>query len=334
MLITEDVLRRAWRELADRCELLDTSMLPRTTTDPGYYRAHEGAMEGLLLVVGDDGTVCGQDGPYSEAFATDDLDEVLYFAAEEAVRGLVDPDAAAPVSAQAELLDRIDPAWGRRFRGGGTDDAQPPGPCGKDPLEGFAWIVGSWREQDPYTHLSFFRGDDFSAEQLVVSLGADPGQVAAGTTLAELRAKDDSWGFDQEWGSCCYGRVGEWVFVLHHERPYDVPEGEPLAVTETVDLCATSAKAVYSFTYARDDRVVGDDMGLIELLHYNRGRTPYRPDGELDFLNRAVRRAELDHPELDEYQTYFHALETSLGLSLPRRAIEEGTVLAAQWARR
>lgn len=105
-------------------------------------------------------------------------------------------------------------------------------------------------------------------------------------------------------------------------------------MTESVRLSACSAKAIYTFDYMRDGRRVDDD-GIIELIYYDRGRTPYVRGGRLDFLNRAVRRAELDHPEVtDEFALYFHALETSLGLGLPRKAIEEGTVRAARWARR
>ncbi|WP_431952019.1 hypothetical protein [Actinacidiphila sp. bgisy167] len=43
-----------------------------------------------------------------------------------------------------------------------------------------------------------------------------------------------------------------------------------------------------------------------------------------------MRRAELDHPELtDGFELYFHALEKSLGLRLPRRDFAEGEVRAA-----
>lgn len=53
----------------------------------------------------------------------------------------------------------------------------------------------------------------------------------------------------------------------------------------------------------------------------------------MDFLNRALRRAELDHPDLtNTFELYFHALEESLGLRLPRRDFAEGEVRAAYWA--
>ncbi|CAG7628567.1 hypothetical protein [Actinacidiphila bryophytorum] len=65
---------------------------------------------------------------------------------------------------------------------------------------------------------------------------------------------------------------------------------------------------------------------------YARGRAPYYRGGRLDFLNRAIRRAELDHPEVaDEFELYFHALETGLGLRLPQQAFLDGTVRAAPW---
>ncbi|MGW7098833.1 hypothetical protein [Streptomyces sp. NPDC054838] len=48
--------------------------------------------------------------------------------------------------------------------------------------------------------------------------------------------------------------------------------------------------------------------------------------------HRAVHRAELDHPELTgTFEPYFHALEVSLGLRLPRRDFAEGEVRAAYW---
>ncbi|KUO19471.1 hypothetical protein [Streptomyces dysideae] len=64
-------------------------------------------------------------------------------------------------------------------------------------------------------------------------------------------------------------------------------------------LSATAAKAVYTFDYMRDGR-------------------------RIDFLNRAVRRAELDHPEMTgEFELYFHALDDAFGLQLPRQDIQE-----------
>jgi hypothetical protein len=69
------------------------------------------------------------------------------------------------------------------------------------------------------------------------------------------------------------------------------------------------------------------------LIRYERGRAPCLRGGELDFLDRAVRRAELDHPErTSTFELYFHALEDSLGLRLPRPDFAEGEVRAAYWA--
>ncbi|MDX6331463.1 MAG: hypothetical protein QOI83_3846 [Streptomycetaceae bacterium] len=80
-------------------------------------------------------------------------------------------------------------------------------------------------------------------------------------------------------------------------------------------------------------RRIDDDSG-VELIWYKRGRAPYYRGGQLDFLNQAIRSAELDHPELTgEFELYFHALENALGLQLPQQDIQEGTVQAAQWAR-
>ncbi|UQA92546.1 hypothetical protein [Streptomyces halobius] len=84
------------------------------------------------------------------------------------------------VTGQAEMLDQIDPAWGRRFRSGGMDGTQTAQPCGHDPLERLAWIAGAWQGQDPYTNLAFFRGDDISVEQIAQFHGADPQEFSRG----------------------------------------------------------------------------------------------------------------------------------------------------------
>jgi hypothetical protein len=244
------------------------------------------------------------------------------------------------VSKQAELLGRINPAWGSRFRNGGMDGTQPSTACGRDPLERLAWIAGSWREQAPYTHLSFFRGESISAEQIALFRGADPAQIAAGTRLADLRRMHGGTFdyLDTVWDTCCFGQAGGWAFLMYHEIPGFGPGREALArlgVTETVHLSATSAKAIYTFTYMRDGHRIDDDWGVLELIWYNRGRAPYFRGGQLDFLNQAIRRAELDHPELtSEFELYFHALEDAFDLQLPRQDIQEGMVRAAQWTRR
>ncbi|MYR43867.1 hypothetical protein [Streptomyces sp. SID5910] len=334
MRISEDTLRQAWHRRASETYLLDDDMFPPVCASYEQYEDHElDETSGLHLVLEDDGSVSGYAGRYDHVFLTRDLDETLYRIAEEAVRR-----HAESVTGRAALLDRIDPAWGRRFRGGGVDGSEPAEPCGLDPLEGFAWIAGSWHDQEPYTTLTFFRGGQADAERIALLHGADPEQVAAGTTLADLRGMEgDEW--DTLWRSCAYGQAGDWAFLLHHENSPGTPGGREalaaLGITETVRLSACSAKAIYTFDYLRDGRRVEDDEnGVIEMIWYDHGRAPFDRGGPLDFLNRALRRAELDHPELeDEFALYFHALETSLGLGLPRRAIEEGTVRAAQWAR-
>ncbi|MEU9490306.1 MULTISPECIES: hypothetical protein [Streptomyces] len=350
MQISAYTLKRAWHQVVAGSDVLDDAMLPPTGTSPDQYEQHVGERHGrLFLVLDEDGTVRGHIGPYREVFVTQDLDQVLYFAAEDAVRALAEHIAArAPgrgpvtnlVSGQAELLDRINPAWGRRFRNGGMDSTQPSAACGRDPLERLAWIAGSWREQDPYTHLAFFRGENISAEQIALLHGADPAQIAAGTRLADLRRMDggtfDYW--DIVWETCCFGQAGGWAFLMYHETPGLRPDPEALArlgVTETVHLTATSAKAIYTFDYMRDGRRIDDDWGVLELIWYDRGRAPYFRGGQLDCLNQAIRRAELDHPELtSEFELYFHALEDAFGLQLPRQDFQDGMVRAAQWERR
>lgn len=341
MEITKRTLAEAWQRTAARHALLDGVALPPVThsedeVEEWADRAEETEDGGLCLLLDEDGTVHGRDASYREVFATRDLDQALYLIAEAATRrrgGSLDEVAAA--------LDRIDPAWGRRFRSGGLDDTGTVEACGRDPLEGLAWIAGSWRDQDPYTTLAFYRaapGRTVDAERLALLYGADPAQVSAGTRLKDLLAVDSGRAHsDRQWESCCYGQAGEWTFLLHHDTPpgsfADKEAYAALGITESVWLSATSAKAIYSFDYIRDGRRVDDDWGMLELIWYERGHAPYLRGGELDFLNRAVRRAELDHPELtNTFELYFHALEESLGLRLPRRDFAEGEVRAAYWA--
>jgi hypothetical protein len=350
MQMTEDSLRRAWHRTAAGSDLLDDAMFPATGTSGDQYAQRVGDPGGLFLVLDTDGTVRGYRSPHQEIFAAQDLDQVLYFAAEEAVRHLAEYIAARSpghgpvanlVTGQAEMLDGINPAWGRRFRSGGMDATKPARPCGRDPLERLAWLAHSWRDQDPYTNLEFFRGEGISAERIALLYGADPEQIAAGTRLSDLRGADDPgrdpW--ESAWESFCFGQSGEWAFVMYHDTPSGA-EGDSaalsrLGVTETVRLSACAAKAIYTFTYIRDGRLVADDRGSLELIWYDRGRTPYYRGGRLDFLNQAIRRAELDHPELTStFALYFHALDDALGLQLPQRDIQEGTVRAARWAPR
>lgn len=153
MQISAYTLKRAWHEVATGSDVLDDAMLPPIGTKPDQYEQHVGEPHGrLFLVLDDNGTVHGHIGPYREVFATQDLDQVLYFAAEDAVRKLAEHIAARSpgcgpvanlVSGQAELLERIKPVWGNRFRNGGMDGTQPSAACGRDPLEQLAWIAGS-----------------------------------------------------------------------------------------------------------------------------------------------------------------------------------------------
>ncbi|MFI7316739.1 hypothetical protein [Streptomyces venezuelae] len=350
MKITESTLAEAWQPTAAGSAVLHGVGLPPLAFSEDELeecadRAREAAEadgaedEGLCLLLDPDGTVRGYHGPYREVSAVRDLDQALYLIAEAAVRQRVGGDVAEA----ADALERIDPAWGRRFRSGGLDDTDTGTVegCGRDPLEGLAWIAGSWRQQDPYTNLTFFRaapGRTVDAKQLALLSGADPAQVAAGTRLKDLQAVDNGRTYwDRQWKSCCYGQAGGWTYLLYHETPpgayADKEAYAALGIEESVWLSATSAKAIYTFDYVRDGRRVDDDWGVLELIWYERGRAPYLRGGELDFLNRAVRRAELDHPDVtDTFQLYFHALEESLGLRLPRQDFAEGEVRAAYWA--
>jgi hypothetical protein len=217
MQITEHTLKQAWHRIATGSDLLDDAMLPPTGPSRDQYARRAGDPGGLFLVLDEDGTVRGYHSPDHEIFATQDLDQVLYFAAEEAVRNLAEHIAARSpghgpvtnlVTGQAEMLHQINPAWGSRFSSGGMDGTQTAQPRGRDPLERLAWIAGAWREQDPYTNLAFFRGEGISAEQIALLHGADPEQTATGTGLSDLRGVDgagrDSW--EINWETFCSGR--------------------------------------------------------------------------------------------------------------------------------
>ncbi|MFE5941927.1 hypothetical protein [Streptomyces sp. NPDC056480] len=341
MKITKLTLAEAWQRTAAGHTLLHEVELPPVALSEDELeacaeRAEEAAEDGLCLLLDEDGTVRGHHGAYREVFVTRDLEQVLYLIAEAAMsRHGGSPEETAVA------LGRIDPAWGRRFRSGGLDDTAAVEECGRDPLEGLAWIAKSWRNQDPYTNLSFFRaapGQPVDAERLALLYGAAPAQVAAGTRLKDLQAVDGGRAhWDRQWESCCFGQAGGWTYLLHHDTPpgayADKEAYAALGIKESVWLAATSAKAIYTFDYTRDGRRVDDDWGILELIWYERGHAPYLRGGELDFLNQAVRRAELDHPELSNtFELYFHALEESLGLRLPRRDFAEGEVRAAYWA--
>ncbi|MFI0240316.1 hypothetical protein [Streptomyces sp. NPDC016845] len=338
----EQSLAAAWQRTTARHALLtDVALPPLAESDDELDEWAESAEETgddrLFLMLDEEGTVHGRLGAYHERFATRDLDEVVYLIAEAAMRQRADGLAEA-----ADLLDRIDPAWGRRFRGRGPEETGTAGVCGRDPLEGLAWAATPWREQDPYTHLAFFRaapGQRVDAEKLALVYGADPAQVAGGTRLRDLKAADDGRTYwDRQWKSCCFGEAGGWTYLLHHDTPpggfADQEAYAALGIREQVWLSATMAKAIYTFDYIRDGHRVGDgDGGTLELSPYERGYALHPRGGELEFLNRAVRRAELDHPELtDDFQLYFHALEDALGLRLPRQEFAEGEVRAAYWA--
>ncbi|MFD3993489.1 hypothetical protein [Streptomyces sp. NPDC058583] len=343
MKITQRTLAEAWQRTAAGHALLHEVGLPPVALSEDELeacaeRAEGPEGDGLCLLLEEDGTVRGHLGAYREVFATRDLDQVLYLIAEAAIGG-----RGGSPEETAVALERIDTAWGRRFRSGGLDDTGTVGVCGRDPLEGLAWIAGSWRNQDPYTTLAFFRaapGQPVDAERLALLYGADPAQVAAGTRLKDLQAVDGGRAhWDRQWESCCFGQAGGWTFLLHHDTPpgayADKEAYAALGIKESISLTATSAKAIYTFDYTRDGRRVDDDWGMLELIWYERGRAPYLRGGELDFLNRAVRRAELDHPELtNTFALYFHALEESLGLRLPHRDFAEGDVRTAYWAER
>ncbi|GHB08132.1 hypothetical protein ACIQRS_29735 [Streptomyces termitum] len=344
MKITEREIMESWRRTADGHPLLRESGPPAFAPSEEEWDEWADLAEGegddrLFLFLPGDGTVRGRYAAVQEQFVARELAQVLYLLAEHAIRRR----GGGPEEV-ADALGRIDPAWGRRFRDGGLDDPGTVAACGRDPLEGFAWVAESWHEQAPYTTLAFYRaapGRTVDPERLALLYGADPAQVAAGTRLKDLLAKDGGRShWDRQWESCAYGREGEWTFLLHHDSPpgafADKEAYAALGIEESVWLSATSAKAIYTLDYLRGGRLVSDDPeSVLELIWYERGRAPHIRGGVLDFHNRALRRAELDHPGLtDTFALYFHALEESLGLRLPRRDFEEGLVRTAYWAGR
>ncbi|MFD8800134.1 hypothetical protein [Streptomyces atroolivaceus] len=142
MEITKRTLAEAWQRAAARHALLAGVGLPPVTysedeLEEWAERAEEAGEGGLFLLLDEDGTVHGRHGPYQEAFATRDLEQVLYLIAEAAMR-----ERGGVLGEVADALGRIDPGWGRRFRAGGLDDPGTLEACGRDPLEGLAWTPG------------------------------------------------------------------------------------------------------------------------------------------------------------------------------------------------
>lgn len=132
--MTEHALAQAWRRTVAGSDLLDDAMLPPIGTSPDQYArraGHRGGL-GLLVVLDEDGTVHGCNGPYQEVFATRDVDQVLYHVAEQAVRHRAEHIVAhSPgqgpvanlVAGQAKMLEESNPAWASRFRSGGGRNA-------------------------------------------------------------------------------------------------------------------------------------------------------------------------------------------------------------------
>ncbi|WBB60095.1 prevent-host-death family protein [Streptomyces sp. WMMC500] len=201
--------------------------------------------------------------------------------------------------------------------------------------DGIAWIAAGWREHEPFRVLDFVKG--VAPEDVALTYGADPGDVAGGLLLHQVRERDRRAGTDDLTRVVTFGAAGEWTWLGYHDNDYAGLLDPP--PTEQITLVATAAKAIYTFDYLRDGAYqnpfpVEDDTeprrDLYELIWYAPGEMPFVPDAPLGFLNAHIRRAEETAHRTHPFELFFAGLERAFGLALPRADITAGRVRCAR----
>lgn len=207
--------------------------------------------------------------------------------------------------------------------------------------DGIAWIAGSWKGQEPFTVLEFFKGP--SVEEVALAHGADLQDIADGLRLRGVREWDEREGTDDLLQVLVFGEAAGWTWLGHHDldaaffEPLDPPPAQQITLT------ASAAKGIYDFSYCQDgeyqnpypvENGADGHRDMYELSWYTPGETPFAPDAPLAFLNPHIRRAEEHTDWTDGIALFFAGLERAFGLSLPRDEITSGDVRCARPALR
>ncbi|CNG26799.1 Uncharacterised protein [Mycobacterium tuberculosis] len=207
--------------------------------------------------------------------------------------------------------------------------------------DGIAWIADGWKGQEPFTVLEFIKGR--SPEEVALAYGANPRDVTDGLTLQQVRERDEREGTDELFDVLVFGEASGWTWLGYHDfddafsRVLDPPPAQRITLTATI------AKAIYSFSYAKDgvyqnpfpiDGFADGQRDMYELIWYKPGEAPFPPNAPLGFLNPYIRRAEEETDWADGISMFFAGLERAFGLSLPRDAITSGRVRCAHPAGR
>ncbi|NGN69776.1 type II toxin-antitoxin system Phd/YefM family antitoxin [Streptomyces sp. A7024] len=202
--------------------------------------------------------------------------------------------------------------------------------------DGIAWIAGGWSEQRPFTVIEFIKG--MAPEEVAVAYGADPQDIADGLRLHQVREQDARDRTNLLFDTLAFGTAGEWTWLGHHAWPRPL-DPEP---AERIALSATTAKAIYTFSYIKDGEYQnpaplddGAEPGdIYELIWYEPGELPFSQEAPLGFLNPYIRQAEEHTDWTDGIALFFAGLERAFGLSLPREEITSGEVRCARPVRR
>ncbi|AUH43686.1 type II toxin-antitoxin system Phd/YefM family antitoxin [Streptomyces sp. CMB-StM0423] len=201
--------------------------------------------------------------------------------------------------------------------------------------DGIAWIAESWLGDEPFSVLDFVKGRE--PEEVALAYGADPGDLAAGLMLHEVRERDLRDGAGEFMRVLAFGGVGEWTWLGYLSDDCGGRLTPPPA--EQVKLVSCACQAKYDFRYCRDGEYQGpypteDDLGppssAYQINWYTPGEMPFVPDAPLGFLNVHIRRAEELTHWTDPVELFFAGLERALGLALPRQNLTTGHVRCAR----
>ncbi|MGW5116242.1 hypothetical protein ACWEQ8_12505 [Streptomyces noursei] len=186
--------------------------------------------------------------------------------------------------------------------------------------DGITWLPDAWHGDAPILFVTFARG--ISPADLVVRLGAQPGEVLDPITFAEAERLTYN---DRE--SARVARFGEcagWSYAVEQGWPSKAWWAHPDVSTGGVEVLHLTPKTddpPKECWYYRDGQTVG---------RFDFGDTP---DEGMEFLLPAFEEAGLlDDDVSEEFDTSratLTALQQHFGLSLPRQEILSGRLPAA-----